>query len=83
MARKDKFKIQIGDILYEPSIMYGKVIKHEVIDCFVEDYISGYKTIFVTKSYLGISCKFLNDIRAWCDTEEDAIGMLEKHREVE
>ncbi len=30
--KKDKYKIQIGDVLYEPSKMYGKVIEHKILD---------------------------------------------------
>lgn len=67
---KDKYKIQIGDILYEDSKMYGKIIKHEIIDIFFEAYLSGWKTIVVTKSFLGRKENFITDVLHWYSDEE-------------
>lgn len=78
--RKEKFKIQVGDVLYEPSIMYGKVIEHKVVNVFLEDYVSGWKTMVVTESYLGRVTKFCTDVINWFDTEEEAEKALEEKR---
>lgn len=74
--KKDKYKIQIGDVLYEPSKMYGKVIEHKILDIYFDNYVSGYKTIVVTKSYLGKSSRFSADVLRWFDTEEKAEEVL-------
>lgn len=70
--RKEKHKIQIGDVLYEPSKMYGKVIEHKIVDIFFEGYVLGWKTMVVTESCLGRSTKFCSDVLHWSDTREAA-----------
>lgn len=75
--RQNKYKYQIGDILYEPSKMYNRVIEWQIVDIFVEEYVGGYKTLFGVKSNtLGKTTKFLTDIIHWCDTCEEAIEEL-------
>lgn len=44
--RKDKYKYQIGDILYEASTSYVKVFAWKIVDIFVENYVGGPKVIF-------------------------------------
>lgn len=78
--KKDKHKIQVGDILYEPSKMYGKVIEHKIVDIFFEGYISGWKTMVVTESYLGRYTKFCSDVLHWPDTKEAAEAELFKKK---
>ena len=78
--RKEKFKIQVGDVLYEPSIMYGKVIEHKVVNVFLEDYVSGWKTMIVTESYLGIQHKYASDVVNWFDSAKEAEKALEEKR---
>lgn len=65
-------QIRIGDLLYEPSIMYKRVIEHKVVDMYMEQYISGWGTIIVTESYLGRASKFASDITKWYPTKEEA-----------
>ena len=75
--RKDKFKLQRGDTLYEASKMYKRVIEWEIIDIFVEQYISDYKIIVVVKSDLfGQATKFLSDVLHWYDIPEAAAENL-------
>lgn len=75
--RKNKFKLQRGDVLYEASKMYKRVIEWEIVDIFVEQYISGYKTIVVVKSDLfGQATKFLSDVMLWYDIPEAAAKQL-------
>ena len=77
LMKKDKFKLQRGDVLYEASKMYNKVIEWEIVDIFVEQYISGYKTIVVVKSDLfGKATKFLNDVFHLYDIPEAAAENL-------
>ena len=75
--RKDKHKYQIGDVLYEPSKMYKRVITWQIVDILVEEYVSGYKTIFVVESdTLGKATKYLTDVIHWCETSEEAAEEL-------
>ena len=71
--RKNKFKIQIGDVLYEASETYHRVIEWKIKDIFVEHYIGGNKTIFTVESpVFGRSEKFLGTVAYWHDTYEEA-----------
>lgn len=71
--RKNKFKIQIGDVLYEASKTYNRVIKWEIKDIFVEHYIGGDKTIFIVESPVyGKGERFLGTVAYWHDTYEEA-----------
>ena len=81
MTKQNRFKIRKGNVLYEPSTMYSRVIEHEIVDIFLERYVSGYKTIFRTKSRLGYSEKFASDVVYWCDTEEEALNLLKERAE--
>lgn len=82
--RKDKYKIQIGDILYEASLMRNKVIEYKIVDAFVENYLysGGYKVIFKVEYKLGdsefTSEKYLGDVIQWFDTKEEAEEELER-----
>lgn len=84
--RKDKYKIQIGDILYEASISYGRVIEYKIVDVFVENYFlsGGYKVIFKVEYKLGesefTSEKYLGDVTQWFDTKEEAEEELRNKR---
>ena len=74
-----KNEIHIGDVLYEPSIMYKRVIEHKIVDMYLEAYISGWGTIVVTESYLGRETKkFASDIANWYFDKEDAESALAK-----
>lgn len=42
---KDKYKIQIGDTLFEYNEGYRKIFEWEVLEIWLEDYICGNKTI--------------------------------------
>lgn len=71
--RKEKHKIQIGDILYENSVSNEKVIKWLIADIYVSEYAMGNATIFVVESEeYGRQEKFLGDVRFWFDTAEEA-----------
>lgn len=77
--RKNKYKLQIGDVLYEASRGRKKVIKWEIVNIFVEDYMSGSKVIFVVENEVYGKCeKFLSDVSHWLDTEGEATKCLEK-----
>lgn len=68
----NKNEIRIGDVLYEPSIMYKKVIEHKIVDMYLEKYVSGWGPIVITKSYLGRNSHFASDVTRWCLTKEEA-----------
>lgn len=76
--KKDKYKIQIGDVMFEASKMYNKVIQHTILDIYFEQYVSGYKTVVVTESYLGRHTKFASDVCNWYDTMNEAEEALNK-----
>lgn len=82
--RKDKYKIQIGDILYEASLMRNKVIEYKIVDISVENYFLSreYKVIFKVEYKLGdlefTSEKYLGDVIQWFDTIEEAEEELER-----
>lgn len=77
--RQNKHMYQRGDVLYEASFMYARVIEWEIIDILVENYVSGYKTIFVVKSdLLGTGNKFFGDICQWHDSFEEAEEKLKE-----
>lgn len=73
-----KNEIHIGDVLYEPSIMYKRVIEHKIVDIYLEAFISGWGTMVVTESYNGRRKKFASDIRNWHFNKEDAEYALAK-----
>lgn len=74
--RKDKYKWQIGDIVYEASKSYKKVFRYEIVDILVENYLSNPKTIFVVlvNHDEWVREKFMSDIvNGDCyDTREEA-----------
>lgn len=75
--RKDKYKYQIGDVLYEPSRMYKRIITWKIVYIVVEEYVHDYKTIFVVESdTLRKATKYLTDVIRWRDTIEEAIEEL-------
>lgn len=75
--RADKYKIQIGDVLYQPIKAFKEVKKWEITNIFVEHYISGPKTIFKVVCNGIIYSKFLGDVITWYDTEEEALAALQ------
>lgn len=78
--KKDKYKIQIGDLMFEVSKTYGKVIQHTIKDIYFESYVTGYKTVVVTDSYLGIQHKYASDVVNWFDSAKEAEKALEEKR---
>lgn len=74
-----KNEIHIGDVMYEPSIMYRRVIEHKIIDMYLDAYLFDWKTIVVTENYLGRETKkFASDIIDWYFDKEDAEAALAK-----
>lgn len=73
-----KNDIKIGDVLYEPSITYGRVITHEILSIYFEAHVSDWKTIVVTDSSLGMQHILSNDVLRWCFTKEEAEKELAK-----
>lgn len=69
---KDKYKIQIGDVLYEYSKSYNKIFEWIVLDIWLEDYISGSKTIVKCTNGTWTSEFFASDICAMVRTKEEA-----------
>lgn len=74
--RKDKYKWQIGDIVYEASKSYGKVFEHEIVDIWIEDYLSGPKTIVRVNTGEWTKEKFMSDIVHYYNTREEAEAAL-------
>ena len=79
MSRQSKYKLQIGDVLYEPSKGRKKVIEWKIVNIFVEDYMCGSKTILVVENeVLGKVHKFLSDVRTWMDSAREAEMFLKE-----
>lgn len=78
---KDKFKIQVGDTLYQASKSYGRVFEWEVIAIWLEDYIGGNKTIVKCSNGVWSEEFFVADILAMKRTREEAEKAIEEvHR---
>ena len=76
----DEHKIQIGDVLYEYSYTYGKVHEWKVLDIWLENYISGNKTIVKCSNGTWKKEFFVADILQFHKTKEEAERAL-KERE--
>lgn len=72
MNQKERYKIQIGDVIYENSKSYKKIFEWKVIDIWLEDYISGIKTIVKCSNGSWTQEFFVSDILAMHKTREDA-----------
>lgn len=80
--RQNKYKIQVGDVLYEASFTYRKVIEWKITDIYLEDYLDDVKTVFtvveVGKGFHGRGTKLISDIRHWHNTKEEAEEELQR-----
>lgn len=68
---KDKFKIQIGDVLFEYNKSYNKIFEWKVLDIWLEDYISGNKTIVKCSNGTWAKEFFVADILAMYRSREE------------
>ncbi len=80
IMQKDKYKIQIGDVLYQASKSYGKVFEWKVLDIWLEDYIGGNKTIVKCSNGTWSKEFFVSDILVMCRSKECAEQELEEMR---
>lgn len=69
---KDKHKIQIGDVLYQPSKSYNKVFEWKVIEIWIESYLSGPKTIVKCSNGSWTEEFFLSDVVGFLPSRECA-----------
>lgn len=76
--RKDKYKVQVGDVLYQASKSYKKVFAWKVIAIWLEDYISGTKTVLSCSNGTWAEEFFASDVRGWFDDREVAESVLEE-----
>lgn len=67
-----KDKIQIGDTLYEVSKSYNRIFAWNVLDIFLEDYISGNKTIIKCSNGIWTDEFYVSDILAMYRSREEA-----------
>lgn len=70
--KKDKYKIQVGDKLYEASRTYNKVIEWEVLEIWLEGYMTGYKTIIKCLDRGWTRNFYASDMSRFYDTKEQA-----------
>ena len=75
---KDEHKIQIGDVLYESSYSYGKVFEWKVLDIWLENYISGNKTIVKCSNGSWEKEFFVADVLSFYSTKEQAEEKLKE-----
>ena len=69
---KEKYKIQIGDTLFENSESYNKIFEWKVLDIWLEDYIGGNKTIVKCSNGIWTKEFFVADILAMYRNKEQA-----------
>ena len=70
--RKDKYKIQVGDVLYQVIKAFNEIIEWKVLEIWLEDYVGGNKTI--VKCTNGTSTKefFVGDVLYFYSDREEA-----------
>lgn len=68
----DKHKIQIGDVLYQPSKSYNKVFAWTVVEIWVENYLTGPKTIVKCSNGIWTEEFFLSDVVRFSRSREFA-----------
>jgi hypothetical protein len=73
---KERFKIQIGDVLYESSKSYKKVFEWKILDIWLEDYIGGNKTIIKCSNGTWTKEFFVSDILAMTTSKKVAEDRL-------
>ena len=81
--RKVKYKVQVGDELYQASKSYKKVFAWKVLAIWLEDYIGGTKTILRCSNGTWIQEVFASDVKEWFDTREEAEAALKEMTEGE
>lgn len=81
--RRVKYKVQVGDELYQASKSYKKVFKWKVLAIWLEDYIGGTKTILSCSNGTWTQEVFASDVREWFDTREEAEKALKEMTEGE
>lgn len=74
--RKDKYKVQVGDELYQASKSYKKVFAWKVLAIWIEEYVGGTKTILRCSNGTWVKEFFSSDIREWFDMREEAEAAL-------
>lgn len=72
MGRKDKYKIQVGDTLFQYSKAYGKIFEWEVIEIYLEEYLAGYKTRVRCFNGKYMQTFFASDVSNFFKTIEEA-----------
>ena len=77
---RDKYKIKIGDVLYQASKSYNKVFEWRVLDIWLEDYIGGNKTIVKCSNGTWSEEFFVADILAMCRSKDQAEQKLKEMR---
>ena len=77
---RDKYKIQIGDVLYQPTDSYSRVFEWKVLDIWLEDYIGGNKTIIKCSNGTWSKEFFVADILAMYRSKDQAEQKLKEVR---
>lgn len=70
--KKDKYKIQVGDKIYQYSKSYGKIFEWEVIEIYLEAYLASYKTRVRCFNGSYGQTFFASDVLNFFDTKEEA-----------
>lgn len=70
--RKDKYKIQVGDVLYEASKSYNEVFEWKVLEIWLEDYVGGNKTIVKCSNGTWTKEFFASDVIYFYSDKEEA-----------
>lgn len=79
--RKDKYKVQVGDTLYQASKSYNKVFAWKVLEIWLEWYLVGLKTIVLCTNGTWTKEFFVSDVKEWFDSQEEAEKALKEMTE--
>lgn len=70
--RKEKYKIQVGDKLYQASTSYHKVFEWEVLGIWIEAYLGGHHTMVKCSNGTWTKEFFCAELFEFYDNGEDA-----------
>lgn len=70
--RKDKYKIQVGDVLYQVVKVFNKINEWKVLEIWLEDYVGGNKTIVRCTNGTATKEFFASDVLYFYSDKEEA-----------
>lgn len=75
--RKDKYKIQVGDVLYQVVKVFNEINEWKVLEIWLEDYVGVNKTIVKCSNGTWTKEFFASDVIYFYSDKEEAEKALE------